>query len=209
MSASAMIDLYAADSSNSHRVAIMLEECGIAYAVHGVDLARGEQRSDAFLAMNPAGAVPVIVDHDAPGGSLTLSQSGAILLYLAMKTGRWFPKDPALRARAFEWLMFATTDFSSLSTMLFLTNVVLPDKSSANAGFFEERLSRYFTVANARLESREFLADELSIADFALYPVVRVRYGLVEGGGSLPHLVRWTEALAARPGVVRAMAAFS
>jgi GST-like protein len=204
-----MIDLYAAHSSNSQRVAIMLEECAIAYAVHEVDLARGEQRSDAFLAMNPAGAVPVIVDRDGVGGSVTLTQSGAILLYLAMKTGRWFPKDPARRARAFEWLMFATTDFSSLSTALFLTNVILPDKSSANAGFFEERLSRYFTVANARLEAREFLADELSIADFALYPVVRLRYGLVERAGKLPHLVRWTDALAARPAVARAMAALA
>ena len=206
---SGVIDLYAANTSNSQRVAIMLEECAIAYTVHAVDLGRGEQRSDAFLALNPAGAVPVIVDPDAPGGSLTLAQSGAILLYLAMKTGRWFPKDPARRAHAFEWLMFATTDISSLSTTLFLTNVVLPDKSSANAGFFEERLSRYFTVANARLESREFLADELSIADFALYPVVRARHALVERAGSLLHLVRWTEALAARPGVARAMAALS
>lgn len=204
-----MIDLYAAHSSNSQRVAIMLEECAIAYAVHEVDLARGEQRSDAFLAMNPAGAVPVIVDRDGAGGSVTLTQSGAILLYLAMKTGRWFPKDPALRARAFEWLMFATTDFSSVSTALFLTKVILPDKSSANAGFFEERLARYFTVANARLETREFLADELSIADFALYPIVRLRYGLVERAGNLPHLVRWSDALAKRPGIARAMAALA
>ena len=204
----APIALYAANSSNSQRVAIMLEECGLPYEVHAVDLSRGEQRSDAFLAMNPAGAVPVIVDPDAPGGSLTLTQSGAILLYLAMKTGRYFPQDPRRRATAFEWFMFSTTDFAGYSTMLFLGNVILPDKSSANAGFFEERLVRYFTVANARLEAREFLADELSIADFALYPVVRVRYALVERAGNLAHLVRWADALAARPGVARGMAAF-
>jgi GST-like protein len=202
-----MIDLYAATSSNSQRVAIMLEECGIDYEVHRVDLARGEQRSDTFLQLNPAGAVPVIVDADAPGGSMTITQSGAILLYLAMKTGRYFPKDPARRAHAFEWFMFAASDFSSYSTMLFLTNVVLPDKSDANAGFFEERLSRYFQVANAQLQGRDFLADELSIADFALYPVVRVRYALVERDGKLEHLARWAEALAARPAVSRGMAA--
>ena len=203
----APIELYAANSSNSQRVAIMLEVCGLPYAVHKVDLSRGEQRSDAFLAMNPAGAVPVIVDPDAAGGSLTLTQSGAILLYLAMKTGRHFPQDPRLRATAFQWFMFATTDFSSFSTMLFLTNMILPDKSSANARFFEERLSRYLMIANARLESRAFLADELSIADFAMYPVVRARYDLVEHAAKLPHLVRWAEALAARPGVSRGMAA--
>ena len=202
-----MIDLYAANSSNSQRVAIMLEECALAYEVHRVDLARGEQRSDTFLALNPAGAVPVIVDSDAPGGAMTLTQSGAILQYLAMKTGRYVPQDPARRTRAFEWFMFATTDVASYSTMLFLTNVILPDKSQANAAFFEERLSRYLAVANAQLESREFLADELSIADFALYPVVRVRYALVERAGNLPHLARWADALASRPTVTRGMAA--
>jgi GSH-dependent disulfide-bond oxidoreductase len=203
----AMIDLYAANTSNSQRVAIMLEECEIPYLVRNVDLGRGEQRSEAFLALNPAGAVPVIVDPAGPGGAVTLAQSGAILLYLAMKTGRYFPKDPALRALAFQWLMFAATDFSSVSTMIFLCNVVLPDKSPTNAGFFEERLARYFAVANARLESNRYLADELSIADFALYPVVRVRYALVERTGNLPHLVRWSDELVARPGVARGMAA--
>ena len=202
-----MIELYAANSSNSQRVAIMLEECALPYRVDRVDLGKGEQRSEAFLAKNPAGAVPVIVDPDAPGGAMTLTQSGAILLYLAMKTGRWFPQDPARRARAFEWFMFAASDFSSFSTMLFLTNVILPDKSQANAGFFEERLARYFAVANARLASRTFLADEPSIADFALYPVVRVRYALVERAGDLPHLARWADALAQRPAVARGMAA--
>ena len=201
-----MIDLYAAKSSNSQRVAIMLEECALPYTVHPVDLGKGEQRSDAFLAINPVGAVPAIVDSDGPGGATTLTQSGAILLYLAMKTGRFFPQDPARRVRAFEWFMFAATDWSSFSTMLFLNSVVLPDKSQANAGFFEERLARYFGVANERLAAREFLADELSIADFALYPVVRVRYALVEKAGAFPHLMRWADALAARPTVARGMA---
>jgi GSH-dependent disulfide-bond oxidoreductase len=202
-----MIDLYAAQSSNSQRVSIMLEECALEYTVHRLDLARGEQRSDRFLALNPMGAVPVIVDSDAPGGAMTLTQSGAILQYLAMKTGRFLPEEPTRRTRAFEWFMFATSDFSSYSTMVFLTNVILPDKSQANAGFFEERLSRYLGVVNARLESREFLADELSIADFALYPVVRARYALVEQAGNLGHLARWADTLGSRPAVTRGMEA--
>jgi GST-like protein len=203
-----MIDLYAANSSNSQRVAIMLEECAIPYLVHKVDLAAGEQRSDAFLALNPSGAVPVIVDPAGPGGGpLTLAQSGAILLYLAMKTGRFFPKDPALRALAFQWFMFATTDLATASTMIYFSGALLPDKSPANVAHFEDRLTRYFGVANARLESHRHLADELSIADFALYPIVRVRYRLVERSGDLPHLVRWADELAARPGVARGMAA--
>ncbi|HJU24964.1 MAG TPA: glutathione S-transferase family protein [Casimicrobiaceae bacterium] len=204
----ATIDLYASNTSNSQRVAILLEECALAYRVHKIDLSSGEQRTEPFLSMNPAGAVPVIVDHAAPGGALTLTQSTAILLYLAMKTGRFFPKDVALRAHAFEWLAFAASDFATMSTMIFLNNAVLPDKSQANAGFFESRLSRYLAIADGRLASREFLADEVSIADFALYPIVRVRHAIV-ARGSFPHLVRWTEAIAARSGVARAMAALA
>ncbi len=203
-----MIDLYTANTSNGQRVAIMLEECAIAYLVHRVDLASGEQRGDAFLALNPAGAVPVIVDPAGPaGGPLTLAQSGAILLYLAMKTGRYFPKDPALRAIAFQWFMFATTDFAGASLMIFLSGTQVPDRSPTNVGWYEDRLLRFFRVANARLEAHRYLADELSIADFALYPVVRVRYGLVERVGNLAHLARWSDELAARPGVARGMAA--
>ena len=202
-----MIDLYAATTSNSQRVAIMLEECGIAYLVHKVDLGAGEQRSDAFMAMNPAGAVPVIVDRSAPGAPVTLAQSGAILLYLAMKTGRFFPRDPSLRAVAFQWFMFAATDFSMMSTMIYLAGATLPDASPANVRYFEERLARYLGVADRRLGSSRYLADELSIADFALYPVVRVRYALVERAGNLPNLVRWSEDLAGRSGVARGMAA--
>lgn len=204
----APVDLYAADSSTSQRVTIMLEECGIAYRVHQVDLAGGEQRREDFLALNPAGAVPVMIDPAGPDGKpLTLTQSGAMLLYLAMKTGRFFPKDPTLRALAFQWFMFATTDVSSMSTMVFLEGAVLPDRSPANSEFFEKRIARYFAVADARLEARDYLADELSIADFALYPVVRVRYGIVERAGDLRHLVRWADRLATRPGVARGMAA--
>jgi GST-like protein len=204
-----MIDVYGANTSNSQRVSIMLEECAIPYLVHKVDLAAGEHRGDAFLALNPVGAVPAIVDPKGPGGTaVTLSQSGAILLYFAMKTGRFFPQDPALRAVAFQWLMFAATDCASMSTMIFLNNVVVPERAPANVAFFEERVARYFAVTNARLESRRYLADELSIADFALYPIVRVRYALVERAGDLPHLARWADELAARPGVARGMTAF-
>jgi len=84
----------------------------------------------------------------------------------------------------------------------------VPERAAANVAFFEDRVARYFTVIDARLESRRYLADELTIADFALYPIVRVRYGLVERGGDLPHLARWADELAARPGVARGMAAF-
>jgi GSH-dependent disulfide-bond oxidoreductase len=200
-----LIEFYTYDTSNGQRVAIMLEECGLAYRTHRVDLTKGEQRTADFLRLNPTGAIPVVVDADGPGGqSLTLSQSGAIMLYLAEKTGRFLPADPARRAAALQWLMHAVTDCASTTGVIYALSVRAPEKSPANVAFFEERLLRYFGVADARLADREWLADELSIADFALYPIYAVRKALADGAG-MPHLARWAAGLAARPAVARAM----
>jgi GST-like protein len=203
-----MIDLYTFNTSNGHRAAIILEECGLPYRVHKVDLTKGEQRTPEFLNINPAGAIPVIVDHDVPaGGPLKLSQSGAIVLYAAEKTGRFLPADPARRALALQWLMLAVTDVARASTSIFLSSAILPDKSPANIAYFEEQTLRYLRVAEARLAGRNFLADELSVADFALYPLYAVRKALVDKAGDLPELTRWGAALAARPGVDKGMRA--
>jgi GSH-dependent disulfide-bond oxidoreductase len=202
-----VIDFHAYQTSNAQRVGIMLEACGLPYRTHIVNLQKGEQRDPAFLAINPAGAVPAIVDHDPPGGGrLALSQSGAILLYLAMKTGRYFPVDPALRAQAFQWFMLATTDCASATSMMYYSTSVVPDKSPANAEFFGERLLRHFRVIDERLAGRDWLADELSIADFALYPIYMSRRALLEGAG-LSNVARWVGVLGARGDVARGMAA--
>lgn len=201
-----MIELYTFDTSNGRRAAIVLEECGLSYRVHRVDLMKGEQKSAAFLQLNPAGAIPVIVDPDGPGGKpLTLAQSGAIAIYAAEKTGRFLPQDPAQRASALQWLMFAVTDAAAASGLVFFEAALMPDKSAPNAAFAEQRLLRYLRVADARLASRDWLADELSIADFALYPVCAVRKGIIDGAGDLARLARWMAALAARPGVAKGM----
>src|SRR5690349_4379298 len=106
-----MIDLYAAGTSNGMRARIALEECGLPYTLHKIDLTKGEHKTPSFLAMNPNGQIPVIVDKDGPGGKpLTLSQSTAILLYAAEKSGKFMPKDPAVRAAALQALMNASTD---------------------------------------------------------------------------------------------------
>jgi GST-like protein len=201
-----MIDFYTWQTSNGQRVAVMLEECALAYRVHKVDLMQGEQRRAEFLRLNPGGAIPVIVDPDGPGGKpLTLTQSAAIVLYLAAKTGRFLPDDPARRAFALQWLMFAVTDVAPASSGIFYETVLLPDKSAANLGWFEQRVLKYFRVADAHLAAREWLADELSVADFALYPLFAVRRPLLEAAGDLPNLARWAAAIAARPAVDRAM----
>src|SRR4030095_2414499 len=162
-----MIDLYTFETSNGQRAAIILEECGLPYRVHRVDLTKGEQKSPDFLNINPTGAIPAIVDDDGPGGApFKLSQSGAIVLYAAEKAGKFVPADPVRRALAMQWLMLAVTDAARASTSIFLCSTVVPDKSPANVAFFEEQTLRYLRVADARLTGREFLADELSIADF-------------------------------------------
>jgi GSH-dependent disulfide-bond oxidoreductase len=203
-----MIDLYTFETSNGHRAAIILEECGLPYRIHRVDLTKGQQKSPEFLNINPTGAIPAIVDHDGPGGApLKLSQSGAIVLYAAEKAGRFVPADPARRAMAMQWLMLALTDAARASTSIFLCSSVVPDKSPGNVAYFEEQTLRYLRVADAHLKGREFLADELSIADFALYPLYAVRKGLVDKAGDLPQLTRWGSSIGARPGVDRGMRA--
>lgn len=203
-----MIDFYTANSSNGQRAAIMLEECALPYTLHKLDLAGGEQRKPEFLAINPAGAIPAIVDSEGPGGKpLKLAQSGAILLYLAAKTGRFLPQDSALRAEAWQWISQATTDTAASSMSIFLLSRLAPEKSEANVAYFEERVLQQLRVADRRLADRPYLAQELSIADFALYPICVVRRPLIDRAGDLPNLVRWAAALAARPGVDRGMKA--
>jgi len=203
-----MIDFHTATTSNGQRVAIMLEECALPYRVYRYALMKGEHRTSAFASLNPAGMIPVIVDHDGPGGApVTLTQSGAILLYLAEKSGRFMPKDPLARMRAWEWLMFSMTDIASASSGIFLNSMIVPEKAPANVGWYEERLLRFLRVADGRLAEGEWLAGELSVADFALYTIAAGRGALVDAAGDLPHLVRWRTALAARPAVERGMKA--
>lgn len=203
-----MIDLYSANSSNGQRVAITLEECGVPYRLHKLDLFAGDQRKPAYLAINPGAAIPAIVDEEGPGGApFTLAQSGAIVVYLAEKSGRFLPRDPRARAEALQWVFQATTDVAAASGMIFVLSRFIPDKSDANLAFFEERTLRYLRVADARLADREHLAGELSIADFSLYPIVALRRPQVERAGDMPHLLRWADALAARPALVRGMKA--
>ena len=203
-----MIELYTANTSNGQRAAVILEECGLPYRIHKFDLLKGEHRNPEFLVIAPAGAIPVIVDPDGPGGKpLTLSQSCAIILYVAQKTGKFMPADPAARVTAFQWLMQAASDISGYSANIFFNNALLPEKSEANGKWFQERTLKAFRNCDRRLADREYLAGENSVADFALYPVYAVRKKLIDEAGDLPNLTRWAERMATRPGVQKGMSA--
>jgi GST-like protein len=216
-----MMDLYAANTGNGQRGCIALEEFGIPYRLHKIDLTKGEQRTPEFLARNPMGQIPVLVDPDGPGGKpATLSQSGAILLYLAEKTGKFMPKDPAQRTKVLEWMMNACTDIAVTSGAIFQVSVAAQEKVPSIIELFEGRLVKYFRVCDGQLQGRAYLtSNEVTVADLALFPVVNARKALmdkaqvktaqVKAAGDMPNLTRWHAAMAARPAIQRALQALA
>ncbi|HET7200080.1 MAG TPA: glutathione S-transferase family protein [Burkholderiales bacterium] len=202
-----MIDLYAAGTSNGMRARIGLEECGLAYTFHPIDLAKGEQKSPSFLAMNPNGQIPVIVDSEGPGGKpVTISQSVAVLLYCAEKSGKFLPKDPASRPAFWQALMSAASDMSGMVTAIF-TLSRSKEQNSAAVDIFKSMWSSYMKVWNDRLGGQRYAAGaEVTVADFALYGVVArmkiAQPALLEG---YANVARWSGEMAARPAVQRAM----
>ena len=201
-----MIDLYAAGTSNGMRARIALEECGLKYNWHPIDLTKGEHKTPQYLALNPMGQIPVIVDNEGPGGAkITLSQSSAIMMYCAEKAGKFIPKDPAKRAAMLEAYMSASTD---ITPMFGAVNTVVRSKEphEPTAKMFKERLRGYFTVWNDLLAKRKYAAgDEVTIADLSLYA------GYWRTKGAQPDVVqgfanmeRWAAEMAARPGIQKA-----
>src|SRR5258706_5273190 len=202
-----MIDLYMWGTANGLRAAVALAECGLEHKVHKVDLTKGEQKKPEFLKMNPLGAIPVLVDHDGPNGKpLTLSQSGAIIIYACEKARKFIPTNLARRAMAGQWFVAAASDVAGTSSAVFLSEVLAPEKSVANADFLKNRLINYFRNVDKHLAGHEFLADEISFADFMLYPNYAQRKALVDTAGGMPNLQRWGDKMDARPGVQKGMA---
>ena len=201
-----MIDLYLAGTANGLRASVVLEEAGLPYRVHKVDLAKGEHRTPEFLKLNPAGLIPVIVDQDGPGGKpLTLPQSGAIILYVAEKTGRFLPKDAVRRAMAYQWFAQGLSDVAATSGALFRVENSVPEKISGNTDYFKKRLLGFFSVCDARLAGRDFLADEFSVAELMLFPNFALRKSLIDEAGGFANLQRWGAAVGSRPGMQKGM----
>ena len=202
-----MIDLYAAGTSNGMRARIALEECGLPYKLNFIDLAKGENKTPQFLAMNPNGQIPVIVDHEGPGGKpLTLSQSTAILLYCAEKSGKFLPKDPGARAAMLQALMSASTDVTPVfGALTGMANAKPAHDPSVQT--FKDRLRGLFKVWDEQLGKRKFAGgDEISVADLSLFAgywrTKGAQPALLEG---FPNLTRWAEEMASRPAIQRAL----
>jgi GST-like protein len=198
-----MIEAYTARTSNGLRCAIALAESGLRHAVHPIDLGKGDQNTPSFRAMNPAGQIPVIVDQDVAGGPLTLTESTAIMIHAAEKSGRLLPKEQAARARVFEALANAMTDVYAPFNALFHIEDDFPGKVPAEViGDFDARVRAALALADAKLAKSEWLAGDFSIADIALYPNVwRLESALKRTYPDLENLQRWRKAVEARPGV--------
>jgi GSH-dependent disulfide-bond oxidoreductase len=199
-----MIDLYFAPTGNGRRAAIALEECGLPYQLHRVEL--GKPKPEGLLKINPLGAIPAVVDSEGPGGQpFALTQSAAILLYAAEKSGRFLPTDLGKRARVFEWLMAAVTDIGPTSSAIFYITTHGSQHVQSATEVFEKRLLTFFQNVDARLKEVEYLAGELSIADLALISNWMGRQAMLLKHGPLPNVQRWGETVAARAGVQKAM----
>jgi len=199
-----MIRLYTWGTGNGLRASVALAESGLEYEVHKIDLGKGEQKSPEYAKINPSGVIPAIVDTDGPEGKpVALAQSGAIILYVAEKCGKFIPKDPMRRAFAYQWFMQACSDVAGGSGTLFQSENMAPDKSIANIDFFRKKLLASFSSVDRQLAGREFVADEFSIADLALYPPYALRKALLP---ELKNLARWGAKMAVRPGIQKGMA---
>lgn len=200
-----MITLYSANTPNGIKASIALEELGLAYRVQAIDLASGEQKEPRFLAINPNGRIPAIVDHDA--GDFAVFESGAILLYLAEKTGRLMPQDAKGRSLVVQWLMF---QMGGLGPMMGQANVFtryFPEDLPSVIERYRREGRRLFEVLDAHLQHNEYLAGDYSIADIANWSWVHTHEWPGIDIGGLDNLRRWMESIAGRPAVQKGVAA--
>ncbi|HRP96558.1 MAG TPA: glutathione S-transferase N-terminal domain-containing protein [Rhodocyclaceae bacterium] len=196
-----MIDLYTAATPNGHKVSIALEELSLPYTMHTLDLSRRQQKQDWFLKINPNGRIPAIVDRDE--GDFAVFESGAILIYLAEKTGRLMPTDAKGRSRVLQWLMF---QMGGIGPMMGQANVFFryfPEKIQPAIDRYQGETRRLFRVLDHHLADHEFLAGDYSIADIANWAWVRTHRWSGVGIDDMPHLKRWRDEIRARPAVAR------
>jgi GST-like protein len=202
-----MIDFYTSSSPNGLKVQIMLEETGLEYELHRVNLSEGDQKTPEYLKINPNGKIPAIVDRDGLGGDeVTVFESGAILLYLAEKTGEFLPVEANGRWQVVSWLMFQMAGIGpSLAQAGYFLNRA-PEPVPHAVERFVDEAERLYGVVDRRLEEVEFLAGNYSIADIASFPWLRIhqRFGL--DVTDYPSVERWLEVISARSAVQRGLA---
>jgi len=204
-----MIQLYAMGSPNVVKIYVALEEMGLPYEVVPVDVFGGQQFSPDFLRLNPNAKVPLIHDADGLGGPRTIFESGAILIYLAEKSGKFLPTTPAARYETLQWLMVQMTGLGPMSGQLVHFVRFAPPGNDYAKSRYATQVRRVYESLDQRLAGNAFLAGaEYSIADMATFPWTRMAEMLLGADAqNYPNVLRWNATVAARPAVVRALAA--
>jgi len=200
-----MIEVYSWATPNGHKVHIMLEECELPYRIHAVDIGAGEQFKPEFLAISPNNKIPAIVDPDGPGGKpISLFESGAILLYLAAKTGRFLPTDIAARYEVLQWLMFQMGGVGPMLGQAHHFRIYAPEKIDYAVERYSNESRRLYGVMNSRLARSKYIGGaEYGIADIAIFPWLRSWKNQGIDWNDHPHLKGWFDEIGARPAVMR------
>lgn len=202
-----MIDLYTWGTPNGRKASIALEELALPYAVRPIDIGKGDQFKPAFLAINPNGKIPALVDPDGPDGKpISVFESGAILIYLAEKTGKLLPKDPRGRSVVMQWLMFQMGGVGPMFGQAHHFRRFAPEKIPYAIDRYTNETRRLYGVLDRRLAEAEYLAGDYSIADIATYPWAARHEWQGVALSEFPAVKRWFDALSARPAVARGMA---
>ena len=201
-----MIDLYTWATPNGRKISIMLEEVALPYEVIKIDITNDDQFSPEFLAVNPNGKIPAIVDHEGLGGSATsVFESGAILIYLAEKTRKLLPSEPVARLTAIEWLMFQMSALGPMLGQAHHFRRFAPERIPYAIERFEKEAARLYAVLDGRLGTTEYLAGDYSIADIASYPWIARHEWQGIALDDFPNVRRWFTSIASRPAVQRGM----
>jgi len=200
-----VIDLHYWPTPNGWKISIALEEMELAYRLVPVNIGRGEQFTPEFLAISPNNRMPAIVDHEPPGGGppLALFESGAILLYLAEKTGRFLPQDLRGRYEVVQWLMWQMGGLGPMAGQAGHFRLYAPEKVPYAIARYTDEVNRLYGVLDKRLEGREYVCGEYSIADMAAWPWVVPHEGHGQTLDAFPNLTRWYELMKTRPALRR------
>ena len=204
-----MIEVYTWPTPNGHKIHIMLEECGLEHEIHPVDIQKGEQFEHDFLAISPNNRIPAIIDNDGPGSTpFALFESGAILIYLAEKTGKFLSRDKRQSHTTIQWLMFQMAGVGPNLGQTHHFRRAAPEKVPYAIERFTNETRRLWGVMDKRLEDRDWLAaDEFSIADIAVFPWAMRHEWQGISLDEFPNMKRWYEIVESRPGVKRGLAA--
>jgi GST-like protein len=201
-----MIDLYTWPTPNGHKLHIMLEECGLEYNVIPIDIGAGDQFDPDFLKISPNNKMPAMVDHDGPGGApYPMFESGAMLMYLAEKTGKFMPTEIKARYRVIQWLMFQMGHIGPMLGQAHHFRAYAPEQIPYAVDRYTNEATRLYRVCEIRLAQSEHLADDYSIADMAVFPWLRSYERQGQDLADYPNLKRWFDAINVRPAVERAL----